>query len=46
MRILVDSRRALACVGTAEDDFGYVVIGRDRAKRPISYYVYSYVRVR
>jgi hypothetical protein len=36
----------VACVGTAEDDFGYVVIGRDRAKRPVSYYVYSYVWVR
>jgi len=36
----------LACVETAESDFGYVVIGRDRSTKPVSYYLYSYTWVR
>jgi hypothetical protein len=36
----------LACIFTAEKDFGYLVIGRDPGARPVSYYVYSYIWVR
>ncbi len=36
----------VARIFTAEKDFGYLVIGRDPAARPISYYVYSYIWVR
>ena len=36
----------LSCIVTAEKDFGFLVIGRDRNTRPVSYYVYSYAWVR
>ncbi|HEU5156784.1 MAG TPA: hypothetical protein VFU43_07280 [Streptosporangiaceae bacterium] len=36
----------IACVKTAEGDLGYLVIGRDRAQKPVAYYVYSYTWVR
>jgi len=36
----------VACIITAERDFGYLVIGRNPTARPISYYLYSYVWAR
>lgn len=36
----------VSCLITAERDFGYLVIGRDPAAKPISYFVYSYIWVR
>ena len=36
----------VACVKSAEGDLGYLVIGRDRAAKPVAYHVYSYTWVR
>jgi hypothetical protein len=36
----------LACIQTAEGGFGYLVIGRDKAAKPVAYYVYAYTWVR
>ena len=36
----------LACIFTADGDFGYMVIGRNVGDNPVSYYLYSYVWVR
>lgn len=36
----------VACIFTAQHDFGYLVIGRDPKARPITYYMYSYTWVR
>jgi hypothetical protein len=36
----------LACIETADGDFGYLVIGHNGNTKPTSYYVYSYVWVR
>jgi hypothetical protein len=36
----------VSCVKSAEGDLGYLVIGRDRAAKPIAYHVYSYTWVR
>jgi len=36
----------ITCVKTAEGEIGYLVIGRDRDRKPVAYHVYSYVWVR
>jgi hypothetical protein len=36
----------VACVYTAQQDFGYLVIGEDPTTKPISRYIYSYTWVR
>jgi hypothetical protein len=36
----------LACIETAEGDFGYMVIGRNRSAKPVAYYIYTYTWVR
>jgi hypothetical protein len=42
----LDADVTVACIFTAKQDFGYLVIGRDPTTKPISYYVYSYIWVR
>ncbi len=42
----LESDITLACVETSEGDFGYMVIGRDRSAKPVSYYIYTYTWVR
>jgi hypothetical protein len=36
----------VTCIETAESDFGYLVIGRDRSAKPVGYHVYTYTWVR
>jgi hypothetical protein len=40
------SDAVVACVYTAQHDFGYLVIGEDPVTKPITRYIYSYTWVR
>ncbi|MGI5504353.1 hypothetical protein [Lentzea sp. CA-135723] len=42
----LESEHIIVCVKTSEADLGYLLLAPDRKRKPVAYYVYSYVWVR